>query len=54
VGQEWLGHAGALDDATAEAVHVTGSLLKPSLGVEVSVASRVPASARGHSIYQDG
>src|SRR5215475_11761742 len=32
VGQEWLGYAGALDDAIAEVEHATGGLLKLAMG----------------------
>lgn len=32
VGQEWSGYAAALDDAIAEATHVTGGLLKLAVG----------------------
>jgi fumarate hydratase, class II len=32
VGQEWSGYAGALDDATAEVVRVTGGLLELAMG----------------------
>ena len=45
VGQEWSGYAGALDDAIAEAEHVTAGLLVLAMGARPWAPGSTPRPA---------